>query len=78
MEHDDVLIIVCLDDVVSQEMTSTMMAVLKTTTYIQWERTADAIASFWGRIQLSLHEVLHANNARRRHNIAIVDEEHNL
>jgi toll-like receptor 13 len=76
MEHDDVLIIVCLDDVVSQEMTSTMMAVLKTTTYIQWEQTADAMASFWGRIQLSLHKVFQANNARRRRlNDEIVHEE---
>ena len=57
MDHDDALIIVCVDDVVSREMTTAMMAVLKTTTYIQWEEHGDAMDSFWGRLQLALHEI---------------------
>jgi toll-like receptor 13 len=36
MDYDDNLLIVCVDDVVSTEMTTAMMAVLKMTTYIQW------------------------------------------
>jgi hypothetical protein len=35
-----------------------MMAVLKTTTYIQWNQHPDAVRSFWGRLKQSLHEVL--------------------
>jgi hypothetical protein len=35
-----------------------MMAVLKTTTYIQWSRHSDAVRSFWGRLKQALHEVL--------------------
>jgi toll-like receptor 13 len=58
MDYDDALIIVCLDDVTSYELTSSMMAVLKTTTYIQWWETMDAIRAFWGRLQQALHEVL--------------------
>jgi hypothetical protein len=57
MEHEDALIVACVDDITSYEMTSAMMAVLKTTTYIQWENHADAIRSFWGRLEIALHEV---------------------
>jgi toll-like receptor 13 len=58
MDHDDALIIVSLDDLTSYELTSTMMAVLKTTTYIQWNRHPDAVRSFWGRLQQALHEIM--------------------
>ncbi|XP_070209298.1 toll-like receptor 2 [Littorina saxatilis] len=57
MDYDDALIIVCVDDVTSSEMTSAMMAVLKTTTYIQWEEIGDAMEAFWGRLRLSLNEI---------------------
>nr|QNL15331.1 toll-like receptor 25 [Littorina littorea] len=57
MNYDDVLIIVCVDDVASRDMTAAMMAVLRTTTYIQWEEFEDAEHSFWGRLRLALHEV---------------------
>jgi hypothetical protein len=58
MDYDDALIIVCLDDMTSYELTPAMMAVLKTTTYIQWNRHPDAVRSFWGRLTQALHEVL--------------------
>jgi hypothetical protein len=58
MDYDDALIIVCVDDVVSTEMTTAKMAVLKTTTYIQWAWHRDAIRSFWGRVRLALQEIL--------------------
>ncbi|XP_076447153.1 toll-like receptor 4 [Babylonia areolata] len=58
MDHDDALIVVCVDDVMSRQMTSAMMAVLKTTTYIQWQEQEDAVASFWGRLHLALSEIL--------------------
>jgi hypothetical protein len=58
MDCEDALIIMCLNDVTSREMTPAMMAVLKTTTYIQWEKGRDAVESFWGRLRLALHEVI--------------------
>jgi hypothetical protein len=58
MDYDDNLLIVCVDDVVSTEMTTAMMAVLNTTTYIQWAWHRDAIRSFWGRVRLALQEIL--------------------
>nr|QNL15336.1 toll-like receptor 28 [Littorina littorea] len=58
MNYDDVLLIVCVDDVASRDMTAAMMAVLKTTTYIQWEELDDAVDSFWGRLRLALHEII--------------------
>jgi hypothetical protein len=58
MEHEDALIIVCMDDITSYEITSAMMAVLKTTSYIQWAYHPDAIRSFWGRLEIALNEIL--------------------
>ena len=58
MDYDDALVIVCLDDVTSRDMTTAMMAVLKTTTYIQWAELDEAVESFWGRLHLALHEVM--------------------
>jgi hypothetical protein len=58
MDYDDALIIVCIDDVTSTEMTTAMMAVLKMTTYIQWSWQRDAIHSFWGRVRIALQEIV--------------------
>ena len=58
MDHDDSLIIVCVDDVASRDMTTAMMAVMKTTTYIQWAELRDAVDSFWARLRLALREVI--------------------
>ena len=51
IDNDDALIVVCLGDVVSRDLTGTMMAVLKTTTYIQ---------CFWGRLLLALNGIMPA------------------
>ena len=58
IDFDDALVVTCLDDVGSRDLTTAMMAVLKTTTYIQWEEHPDAIASFWGRLRVSLQDIL--------------------
>nr|KAG5712894.1 hypothetical protein BaRGS_007491 [Batillaria attramentaria] len=58
VENDDALVVVCLDDVSSRDLTPAMMAVLKTNTYIQWDEDPDAGDSFWGRLELALQEVL--------------------
>jgi hypothetical protein len=58
MEHEDALIIVCMDDIMSYEITPAMMALIKTTTYIQWVYHPHAIWSFWGRLEIALNEVL--------------------
>ncbi|XP_076468716.1 toll-like receptor 2 [Babylonia areolata] len=59
LDFDDSLIVVCVDDVISRDMTSAMRAVLKTTTYIQWSEGEgeEAVAS-WRRLHLALHEIL--------------------
>ena len=57
-DNDDDLIVTCLDDVASRDVTSTMTAVLRTTTYIQWPRDPDSAASFWNRLERALHQIL--------------------
>ncbi|XP_070209265.1 toll-like receptor 13 [Littorina saxatilis] len=61
MDYNDALIVVCLGDVASRDLTTHMMAVMKTTTYIQWAEDDDAVASLWGRLRLALGEILPAN-----------------
>nr|KAG5697067.1 hypothetical protein BaRGS_001983 [Batillaria attramentaria] len=58
IENDDALVVVYLDDVPSRDLTPAMMAVLKTTTCIQWAEEPDVEDSFWGRLELALQEVL--------------------
>jgi hypothetical protein len=53
-----------------------MMAVLKTTTYIQWEKGRDAVESFWGRLRLALHEVIRRQPGQPRLARLRFDEEH--
>ena len=57
-DNDDDLIVTCMDDVASRDVTSTMTAVLRTTTYIQWLRDPGAAASFWHRLERALHQIL--------------------
>jgi hypothetical protein len=68
MNYDDSLLIVVIDDVITRRMTEAMMAVIKTTTYIQWAEHQDAIHSFWGRIRLALADIMPNVPARRRRN----------
>ena len=58
MDNDDALLIVCLDDVAPRDLTSTMMAVYKTTTVIQWGTGSEVQASFWGRLHIALNEIV--------------------
>ncbi|PVD24235.1 hypothetical protein C0Q70_14705 [Pomacea canaliculata] len=58
LEKGDDLIIVYLEEILSRDLTSVMMAVLKTNTYIQWQDHPDAAASFWGRLEIALQEIL--------------------
>ena len=57
-DNDDDLIVTCLDDVASRDVTSTMTAVLRTTTYIQWPQDPGAAASFWNLLERALHQIL--------------------
>ena len=57
-DNDDDLIVTCLDDVASRDVTSTMTAVLRTTTYIQWPQDPGAVASFWNSLEIALHQIL--------------------
>ena len=58
LDYGDALIITCLGDVASRDLTSTMAAVLETTTYIQWRDNRDAVTSFWDRVTLSLRDIM--------------------
>ena len=58
VDNDEALIVACLGDVASRDLTSAMTAVLVTTTYLQWEEGPDAVASFWDRMGLCLREVV--------------------
>ena len=58
MDYGDSFIVVCVDDVASREVTAAMMAVLKTTTYIQWAGFDDAVGSFWKRLHFTLRAVM--------------------
>ncbi|XP_070174205.1 toll-like receptor 13 [Littorina saxatilis] len=56
MERDDVMVLVELRETPSRDMTGAMLAVLQTTTYIEWEDGQDARQSFWARLRLALDE----------------------
>ena len=58
MERDDVMVLVALRETESRDMSNAMFAVLRTTTYIEWEEQPDAVTSFWGRLELALHDVI--------------------
>ena len=62
LDYGDALIVTCLGDVVSRDLTSTMAAVLETTTYIQWRDNRDVVTSFWERVMLSLRDIMQGNN----------------
>ena len=57
-DNDDDLIVTCVDDVASRDVTSTMKAVLRTTTYIQWPQDPRGSPSFWRRLERALHQIL--------------------
>ena len=61
LDYGDALIVTCLGDVASRDLTSTMAAVLETTTYIQWRDNRDAVTSFWNRVTLSLRDIMPDN-----------------
>ena len=58
LEHGDSLLVVMLEDIPAGELTPAMSAVIKTTTYIEWEDDPEARASFWGRMRIGLNEIL--------------------
>ena len=56
MERDDVMVLVVLGDTESRDMTGAMLAMLRTTTYIEWQDEQGARNSFWGRLRLALED----------------------
>ncbi|XP_076453842.1 toll-like receptor 4 isoform X2 [Babylonia areolata] len=57
LDNDDALVVILLEDASSRDLTSTMTAVLTTTTYVQWQECPDMRSSFWRRLGLSLAEL---------------------
>nr|QNL15317.1 toll-like receptor 12.2 [Littorina littorea] len=60
MDFGDNLVVTCLNDVESRDMTTAMMAVLKMMSYIRWDDDPEALAAFWGRLRQALQEILPA------------------
>nr|KAG5699297.1 hypothetical protein BaRGS_000499 [Batillaria attramentaria] len=58
VEGDDVMVIVILEEVPPRDMSGAMRALMKTTTYIEWNDDPEAIASFWRRMTLALVDIL--------------------
>ena len=58
LDYGDALIVTCLGDVATRDLTSTMAAVLETTTYIRWRDNRDAVTSFWDKVTLSLRDIM--------------------
>nr|KAG5696210.1 hypothetical protein BaRGS_021695 [Batillaria attramentaria] len=58
IENDDVMVVVILEHVPARDMTGVMLALMKTTTYIEWGKEEDAVESFWRRMTLALADVL--------------------
>ncbi|KAK7112270.1 hypothetical protein V1264_011745 [Littorina saxatilis] len=58
MDRDDVMVLVTLQDPGSFDVTGSMMAILRTTTYIQWGEGGDVTDSFWGRLRLALDDII--------------------
>ncbi|KAL8589510.1 hypothetical protein ACOMHN_015896 [Nucella lapillus] len=59
LDYDYALIIACLDDVWSRDMTAAMIAVMRMTTCIQWRAGSPQVRrAFWGRVKMALQEVI--------------------
>ncbi|KAK7112900.1 toll-like receptor 2 type-2 [Littorina saxatilis] len=58
MDRDDVMVLVALEETESRDMSSAMLAVLRTTTYIEWADEEAARSSFLGRLSLALNDVV--------------------
>ncbi|XP_070206359.1 toll-like receptor 13 [Littorina saxatilis] len=57
-EHGDALLVALLGGVESRDLTNAMMAVLDTTTYIQWEDDVQFRGRFWERLDFALQSLL--------------------
>ncbi|XP_070204902.1 toll-like receptor 2 type-1 [Littorina saxatilis] len=54
VDYNERLVVVCVGDVTPRDLTSTMMAVMNTTMYIQWQYEPGTRNMFWKRLQLCL------------------------
>ncbi|XP_070188458.1 toll-like receptor 3 [Littorina saxatilis] len=61
MDFGDNLVVACVNDVESRDLTTAMMAVMKMMSYIRWDDDPDAMAAFWGRLRQALQEILPAD-----------------
>ncbi|KAL8613594.1 hypothetical protein ACOMHN_022013 [Nucella lapillus] len=58
MDNEDVMLVMCLEDVQPREWTSGMMAILRTSTYLRWPEDPRDTGRFWGIMLTALHDVL--------------------
>ena len=64
MDRGDRPLVLSLHHLASHHMRPSMLAVLKTTDYIQWDGRDDVAASCWGRLRLALHDVMVSRGQR--------------
>jgi hypothetical protein len=57
MDCDDVLVVVMLGRMEPDDLTTSMSAMLQTTTYIQWPREKAEHDDFWRRLRVGLQEM---------------------
>ncbi|XP_070181505.1 toll-like receptor 2 type-1 [Littorina saxatilis] len=66
MDDDDVMTVVCVQRVQPREWTSAMMAILRTSTYVQWSEEPRHWAAFWELVVTSLQDVFRAPRPQLR------------
>nr|KAG5696728.1 hypothetical protein BaRGS_028848 [Batillaria attramentaria] len=58
IDRNDVMVVVMLQHVPPRDMSGAMLALVNTTTYIEWGCDAETTASFWRRMTLALANIL--------------------
>jgi hypothetical protein len=56
MHCDDVLVVVMLGRMEPDDLTTSMSAVLQTTTYLRWPRRATEHRGFWRKLKVGFQE----------------------
>nr|KAG5690864.1 hypothetical protein BaRGS_028896 [Batillaria attramentaria] len=57
MDRDDVLVLVTIGNTASYELTGAMLAVISTTTYLEWEANCEDRRPFWTRLRIALDDI---------------------
>nr|KAG5690862.1 hypothetical protein BaRGS_028894 [Batillaria attramentaria] len=73
MDRDDVLVLVTIGNTASYELTGAMLAVISTTTYLEWEANCEDRRPFWTRLRIALDDIFtNAQTADLRDDVMIM------